>query len=56
MSSDEDERPALPSRQYSVTEMGLEEAPPPLPPRNYSWSDVEDNDDDVRFLEFGYLY
>ena len=27
--------------------MGLEEEAPPLPPRNYSWSDVEDNDDEL---------
>ena len=27
--------------------MGLEEKPPPLPPRNYDWSDVEDNDEDL---------
>ena len=27
--------------------MGLEEVPPPLPPRNYTWSDVEDDDDDL---------
>ena len=28
-------------------EMGLEEEAPPLPPRNYTWSDVEDNDEDL---------
>lgn len=27
--------------------MGLEEEAPPLPPRNYSWSDMEDNDDEL---------
>lgn len=27
--------------------MGLEGEPPPLPPRNYDWSDVEDNDEDL---------
>ena len=27
--------------------MGLEEEAPPLPPRLYSWSDVEDNDDEL---------
>ena len=27
--------------------MGLEDEPPPLPPRNYDWSDVEDNDEDL---------
>ena len=44
--------PALPDRKYSLLELGLEDVPPPLPPRNYSWSDVEDdgdedNDDEV---------
>ena len=29
------------------SEMGLEEEPPPLPARNYSWSDMEDNDDEL---------
>ena len=29
------------------SEMGLEDEPPPLPPRNYDWSDVEDNDEDL---------
>ena len=29
------------------SEMGLEEEAPPLPPRNYSWSDMEDNDDEL---------
>lgn len=27
--------------------MDLDEEAPPLPPRNYSWSDVEDNDDEL---------
>ena len=27
--------------------MGLEEEAPPLPPRLYTWSDVEDNDDEL---------
>ena len=27
-------------------EMELEEGPPPLPERNYSWSDIEDNDEE----------
>ena len=27
--------------------MGLEEEAPPLPPRLYSWSDMEDNDDEL---------
>ncbi len=40
--------PSLPARQCSTTELGLEDAPPPLPPRNFNWSDVEDNDEEVR--------
>ena len=31
----------------NFSEMGLEEEAPPLPPRLYSWSDVEDNDDEL---------
>ena len=27
--------------------MGLEDEPPPLPPRNYEWSDVEEDDEDL---------
>ena len=29
------------------SEMDLDDEPPPLPPRNYNWSDVEDDDDDL---------
>jgi hypothetical protein len=29
------------------SEMGLEEEAPPLPPRRYSWSDMDDNDDEL---------
>ena len=32
---------------FSSSEMGLEEEAPPLPPRLYSWSDMEDNDDEL---------
>ena len=28
------------------SELGLEDVPPPLPERNYSWSDIEDNDEE----------
>ena len=41
-----DEIPLLPKRSYTPDDLGLEEAPP-LPPRRYSWSDMEDNDDEV---------
>ena len=27
--------------------MEWEKDAPPLPPRNYSWSDIEDNDEDI---------
>ena len=27
--------------------MDLDDAPPPLPPRIYNWSDFEDNDDEL---------
>lgn len=27
--------------------MGLDDEAPPLPPRNYNWSDIEDNDDEL---------
>ncbi len=39
--------PLIPERQYSATELGLEDVPPPLPPRNFNWSDMEDNDEEV---------
>lgn len=42
-----DEAPLLPERSYTPDDMGLEDAPP-LPERNYSWSEMEDNDDEVR--------
>jgi len=32
---------------YYPSELRLEDEPPPLPPRNYSWSDIEDSDDDL---------
>lgn len=32
---------------HRETEYGWEEDAPPLPERNYSWSDVEDNDEDI---------
>ena len=32
---------------HLYSEMDLDDEPPPLPPRNYSWSDVEDDDDDL---------
>lgn len=41
-----DDAPLLPERSYTPDDMGLDE-PPPVPDRNYSWSDMEDNDDEV---------
>ncbi|KAL5457025.1 hypothetical protein EMCRGX_G034260 [Ephydatia muelleri] len=37
----------LKKRHYCNEDLGLEDAPPPLPERNYSWSDLEDNDDEA---------
>ena len=37
----------IPFCPLPFSEMGLEEEAPPLPPRLYTWSDVEDNDDEL---------
>ena len=32
---------------HTHSELDLEDEPPPLPPRIYHWSDMEDNDDEL---------
>ena len=43
---DEQEAPTVPSRNYDAEDVEGD-VPPPLPPRRYSYSDIEDNDEDV---------
>ena len=39
--------PSFPLLTITHSDMDLDEDAPPLPPRNYSWSDIEDNDEDI---------